>query len=455
MPLNCKFEELDTETRTYLHEVRTRRGRGTPGVYVPGSDPKPIWAIIVGPIVGLGLFFLALRSSKDAWAVAMLQTAGLLVGGWCVIYALRRWLGTGRNSYGGWYTYFDPLHIYEVKGELVRVTSLRTVKGVEAEGPRVWFDLRDAETSVPVGSAVNAGLVEDYYAAMETLEKQVDGPWRNAPVAELGAAARMTAEEQDIPQKVEHLDLDLATVSEDPGRANRAGLGLLGLMLIPVSAIGLFLLLTMVNRPLGDNLAFDQAKADGAPGLRGYLLDERNIRNRDEARRLLAQLYDPPIAKLNGPPAPKNPDLRKGMVKLLEMLKTSETPVVAIDLKDDGGDTTGTLRVNDLRREIADGLARGIGPTLIAFAEPAAGQPAHVTIRYKLTPVQDGNATVTTDVEIRTDLEKPPVARGSWDAVPTPAPLNSIPNAVKISVCMELVGIYLPAPPPDFGGGDF
>lgn len=457
MALTCKFEELDDETREYLLEVRARKGRGTPGVYVPVTDVRPLIAVVAGPLAGLLIFFLALRSSKDAWAVALLQTAGLLIGGWCVAYALRRWFAAGSDSYGGYFAYFDPLHAYQVKGETVTVTRLRQLRAVEADGPRVWFDLSDVEASAPVGSADKARLVEDYYAAMEQLEKQEDGPWRTAPVAELGAAALMTAEDGKPPRKVEHLDLDLEKVPEGPSRGNRAGLGLLGLFLIPVAAVGLFLILTMINRPLGDDLAFDQAKADGAPGLRGYLLDDRNTRNRDEARRLLAQQYDAPIAKLNGPPAPKNPELRRGMVKLLEMLKTSETPAVAIAVSEDGTDAAATFRATEMRRELADGLARGIGAHLIAFAEPPKDQPAHVTIRYRFTPDGVGNTAATVDVEVRTDLEKPPVAKGSWEAIPAGSniPPATAVSVLKAAICTELVGSYVPAPPADFGGGDF
>jgi hypothetical protein len=456
MALNCKFEELDDETREYLKAVRSRRGRGSPGVYAQAGDPRPWIAIIVGPLVGLLAFVLALGSSKDAWAVAMLQTAGLLFGGWCVVYALRRWLAPG-ESYGGVFAYFDPLHAYQVKGETVTVTRLRNVRAVEADGVRVWFNLPDGDASVPVGSVQKARQVEDYYAAMDVLEKQEVGPWQNAPAAELGAAARMTADEGQAPQRVEHLDLDMQKVPEDPRRGNRAGFGVVWLLLIPIAAAAIYLPLATVNRPLGDDLAFERAKADGAPGLRGYLLDDRNTRSRDEARRLLAQQYDAPIARLNGPPAAKNPELRQGVVKLLEMLRTSETPAVAIAVTEDGADAIWAGRATEVRREVADGLARGIGPELIAFAEPPKDQPAHVSVRYRLVPDRLGNNSATVDVEIRTDLEKPPVATGSWEAIPAASgiPATTVVSVLKAAICTELVGRYVPAPPPDFGGGDF
>ena len=358
MALNCKFEELDDETRDYLQEVRSRRGRGAPGVYAPRGDRcAPSWRSSSARWSPSSLFFLALRSSKDAWAVALLQTAGLLIGGWCVLYAFRRWFAAGSDSYGGLLHLLRPAA--RLSGEGGNRDRHPAAAAASRGGGRPPGLVRHdgAEASVPVGSADKARLVEDYYAAMDELEKQEDGPWRTAPVAELGAAALMTAEDGKAPRKVEHLDLDLEKVPEGPSRGNRAGLGLLGLFLIPVAAVGLFLILTMINRPLGDDLAFDQAKADGAPGLRGYLLDDRNTRNRDEAKRLLAQQYDAPIAKLNGPPAAKNPELREGMVKLLEMLKTSETPAVAIAVSEDGAaDAAATFRATEMRRDLADGV---------------------------------------------------------------------------------------------------
>jgi hypothetical protein len=457
MTLTCKFEELDDETRAYLRTVRSRRGRGTPGVYVHIDNPKPFWAVLAGPIVAAGLIWFSLGSSKDPWAVALLQTAGLLVGGWCVAYALRRWFVVPGDHYGGYFAYFDPLNAYQVQGETVTVTDVRNARRVEANGNRVLFDLGDRRSAVIVPNAVQAELVEEYYAAMGELERQEDGRWRHAPPAELGAAARMAVEEDQVPQKPAHLDLDLDRLPADPKREGRAGLGWPALLAIPAITAGLFLALWAVNRPLGDELAFERAKEDGAPGLRGYLLDDRNTRHREEAKRLLAQHYDAPIARLKGPPAAQNPELRDGMVLLLEMLRTSNSPVVSIDVTEEGQDLASTLRATELRREVADGLARGIGPQLIAFAEPPPGQPGHVSIRYRLAPADAGTVTATTTVEFRTDLGKDPVARGSWEAIPAAAAVlqGLAVNQIRAAICRELVGEYVPPPPMNFGGGDF
>ena len=85
--------------------MRLRKGAGTPGVFVRGKNPWPLLAVCFGPLVGLILFFAPVGSGKPAWAIACMQTAGLLIGGWSVLYAVRRWV-PGRS---GWYGGFFPL----------------------------------------------------------------------------------------------------------------------------------------------------------------------------------------------------------------------------------------------------------------------------------------------------------------------------------------------------------
>ncbi len=461
MSLVCKFEELDADTREYLHDVRARRGRGTPGVFVNVGNPRPLWAFILGPTVGILFLVWSFHSPKDPWAVAMLQTAGVLLAGWGVAYAVRRWTAGRSRSYGGYFAYFDPLHVYQVRGETVAVTSLKTVRAVEADGAKVWFDLADrGQVTVPLPTPAQAQLVEDYYDAMDQLERQEDGPWAEAAPAELGAASRQFATYSEVPRQAAGLDLDLEHVPEAPSRANRPGFGWLPLLVILLATPALYVAFWRTNVPLGDDLAFDRARSDGAPGLRGYLLDDRFTRHRDEAKQLLAKQYDAPVAKLKAAPPGKDPELREGMVQLVESLRTAESPAVSIDVREEGdaAETGGSARATQLRQEVADGLARAIGPELVAFAAPAEGQPAHLAIRYRLTPTgKEAQYTATVEVEVRTELDKDPVARGSWqpfDAA-NPVQLALAVNQLKTAMCQELVGEYKPAPPPDFGGGDF
>ena len=148
MPLRCKFEELDDKTRNYLHDVRTRKGRGTPGIFIATSSVRPLLALMIGPTIALVVISVAHSSTKDPLAIAMLQTAGVLIGAWSITYALRRW-GAGRSKvFGGRFCFFDPLNAYDVSGETVSVVSLQSVKSVTPlpGAPRLAFEFKGTAT---------------------------------------------------------------------------------------------------------------------------------------------------------------------------------------------------------------------------------------------------------------------------------------------------------------------
>lgn len=464
MTRTMKYEELDDKTRAYLQDVAARKGRGAPGVYVHRGNPRPTWAVLVGPLAGIVLVVLSFGSTKDPWAIAMLQTAGIVVGGWSVWYAIRRWAAGRSRKYGGYFAYFDPLHAYEVNGETLTVTDLAGVRAVEARpagGGTVGFDLGHERVAVVRLKNLRAAKdVEDYYAAMDDLETREGSKWAGADLAELGAAARYTAEEDQFPRSISDLELDIETVPESPERARRAGFGLVGLVLIVLAAGGVYGLCYLFNVAVADDLAFGRAKDNGAPGLRGYLLDDRHKAHRDEARELLAKAYDAPVAKLRGAPPGEQPELREGMARLVDSLRTTEAPVVSIGATEADGAEGADGRTARLREGVADGLARGVGPELIAFASPADGTPAHVTIRYAYVKVdrppgqEPGPPTdaAAVEVEIRVDPRQEPVGAAKW-IVPVSGPGDSFSiDQIKVAVCQSLVGSYVPA---GAGGGEF
>ncbi len=459
MAFTCKYEALDAATRDYLQAVRRRKGQRTPGVFAGEGDPLPWLGLVAGPFVGMSLLLYSFSSGKDAWATALIQTAGVLIGGWPVWFAVRRWSSGGSTWYGGRYQYFDPLHVYEVRGETVRVSGLQAVRGVSAVGPAVRFDLGERALTVPVRSAKKSAEVEEYYAAMAELEGRPDGNWAHVDPAELGAAAKYFADTHEVPREVSDTGLEVAEVPAAPAPSGRAGWGFGGLLLILVAAVGLFAAFSAVNVPLGDGMAFTKAKAGGAPGLRGYLLDPRNTAHREEAKQLLAKAYDLPVDRLKALDKATKPEVRDGLVKLLDVLRSSDSPVVSIRVVEDaaagGMDTT-----TQLRADLADGLARSIGPELIAFVAPPDDKPAHLTVRYKLPPAKEDDdgvppvAAVT--VEVRPTLDAPPAA-GSWLM-----PLRVNPGMVgvqrldllKQELSKELVGEWRPTPA-NLGAGDF
>jgi hypothetical protein len=398
---------------------------------------------------------------KDPWAVALLQTAAFLAGGWSVLYAFRRWFAGRSKGYAGHFTYFDPLFVYVVDGERVRTIDLygiQSVRALKINGGTVELNYgNDRVELIPVKSMVIAQEIEDYYSAIDDLERRDGSPWPEAEPAVLGAAARFATAEDRFPRDAGVLDLDFQSIPEEPKKANRAGVGLVALILIILAGGGLYAAFWQANKPLGDELAFERAKESGAPGLRGYLLDERNTRHRDEAKKLLAEKYDTPVNRLRTLAPGQNADLRNGMIRLVESLRTADAPVISFDVKQEDAAATAD-RSGKLREEVADALGRSIGTDLIAFAAPPEGTAAHLTIRYRRTPAADGQASVAqVTVEIRVHPKQEPVATGTF-IVTDVGPEGTPPDVdkLKVDISRELVGEYRPAPPPGgFGGGDF
>src|SRR5262245_46419425 len=112
---------LDSATRDYLAEVAREKGRGAPGVFVPGrTNAWPVISLLAGGIVLLVGLIFAFSSPKAPWATALLVTAVILLGGWMVLYPFRRAMGGGLGTF----QYFDPNHAYESNGREVTVTNL-------------------------------------------------------------------------------------------------------------------------------------------------------------------------------------------------------------------------------------------------------------------------------------------------------------------------------------------
>ena len=102
MAFTAKFEALDAATREYLQAVRKRKGNRTPGVFAADGDALPWLGLVLGPFVGMLMFIASFGGGKDAWATAMLQTAGVLIGGWPIWFAVRRWRpATAGGTAGG------------------------------------------------------------------------------------------------------------------------------------------------------------------------------------------------------------------------------------------------------------------------------------------------------------------------------------------------------------------
>lgn len=151
------------------------------------------------------------------------------------------------------------------------------------------------------------------------------------------------------------------------------------------------------------------------------------------------------------------------MVKLLDSLRTAETAVVSIQVKQKTGDAASASSdaASRLRTDLADGLARSIGPELIAFVAPPDDKPAHLNVTYEILPGKPGQAgaDVNLSVEVRADVDQPPVSATTWAVnLPLNAGMAAVQtmDLLKIELSRELVGEWKPAPPPVIdAGGDW
>ena len=97
-----QFEELDDESRAYLAKVNSEKGHGMPGVYVPIANNLPtVGCVFGGIILILTLVATVTLIEEEPLAIAMLQTAGFLLGGWLVIYAFRVWMAGSGSKFAG------------------------------------------------------------------------------------------------------------------------------------------------------------------------------------------------------------------------------------------------------------------------------------------------------------------------------------------------------------------
>ena len=84
---------------------------------------------IAGPIIIAATLAFTLTTwidviYDDPVRVALLQTAGLLLGGWLLLAGVRSMAAKGNSKMAGNWVYVDPLHLYEAYREQVTVTRI-------------------------------------------------------------------------------------------------------------------------------------------------------------------------------------------------------------------------------------------------------------------------------------------------------------------------------------------
>jgi len=461
------FAQLNPDAKKYLADVRRGQGRGAPGIFQAVSDKRPLWAGLAGLCVIPLFLWIGYTSSKAPWAMAMLQTAGVLVGGWLLWFAVRRKLAIP-DSYAGYFFYFDTDRAYIGEGETIRLANILPSAKLIPRPPDVHVQTELDQFVLPVPNQLFAEKVADFYHALSWVRGREDGPFAHLASDEAGAVARYMAFQDEAPANLTEADLRIDSMPDRATAVGRSKTGILGLLTWTAIGAAAFAFFFATDGMIQDDMAFAAArdnlgkekaeKSTGAHGLRDYLLNERNTRNRDEAKALLAKLYDEPVVQVQNNQN-SDPELRAGLVALLNSLRGPETPAVSLSVTMMGPQAVTSLS-NGLRSRFADGIATAVGKDLIVFGQAPADKPALITIVY--SPTQEG-AEWTVEIRLKPDdtavwkaegriglgqtgFQQTPVS-GFGQTTDLPASqTDAIGEAVYYAVMLKLIGQAPPKP---------
>lgn len=453
MATTFNFEELDAGTRDYLIAVRDAEGLGSPGVFVTTSDSLPGCGCIAGPIVVVVTLLLTLTTwagviYDDPVGVALLQTGGLLLGGWLFVTRFRA--SRGSQKVAGTWVYADPLYLYEAYREQVTVTPIDDV--VEAHFTHNYNNgaYQNSVVNISLGGRGFAAVTLANEARAEQMVVYLNYlAWARGPdggeraklaPATLGGLAKYVAKNDHEPLDAESninlnlIELDITEVPEEPTREGRATPALVPYIVMIVAAGLCFCVMAfVVNPPLRDDAIYDAImKAPEPRMLRAYLIDTRNKLHRKEATDRLSRFYDAPIdhVKKNG----ADPALRQGLADVLESVRAADQPVVSIRATEKGTpagkEGSKAARETELRTQFVNGLNNEfsrhpwgqpvppppgmtwsvapppIGQQFLAFIEaPEDAKGAHFDITYTLAPGDFGSYQIVATVEMRTNID--------------------------------------------------
>ena len=306
MPISetYRVEELDEASRTYLREARERRGHGLPGLFVPKNNPLPVISLIFGIGVLIATFLIAFPPIHEPLAEAMLQTGGLLLGGWCVLAAFRMWGAVSSGKSLGHFIFADSEYLWECNGSTVVVTDLFGV--IRANGTHhssnegnytkteitIWLD--GGTKTLNVTNQERAEQLVYFLSVLPGLRQKdasaEDEAPRNRTPAQIGAIASEWARGNDVPSNIglDRLELDVKEIPQ-PARTGTPSSGLIQCLIILALGVGGVFLFKTLNLPWRDDAIFERIgqirhEPSRAPSRR-YLADARNTRHRPERKR--------------------------------------------------------------------------------------------------------------------------------------------------------------------------
>lgn len=499
MPTTFALEELDDATRDYLIEVRDKEGRGSPGVFAPVKSSLPAVGCVLGPviiIVTLCATFFSGIILDDPGGVALLQTAGLLLGGWMFVAAFRVWMRKGSRKVAGNWVYADPLFLYQAKGEQVGVTDVTDV--IEAQYTHNYNNgsyqnsvvrlLMPGNTvaAVTLNHEQRAESMVVYYNYLAWARGPEGGDRANLPPATLGGLAKYVAKNDNEPLDAEgnvdlgRVELEIDEVPEEPRREGRAVPNVLPYIVMLIAGVACWFVMKQVNTPYRDDEIYSHVSREPVEPrfLRAYLIDPRNTRHREQVYSRLEGFYTGPVDRTRKEGG--DATLRDGMAQLLDSLKRADQAVVSIRVRETRSPKGQEAGAADRAKKVQTGFVAKVmevlgqwapavtapagmvfketpppvGHQLIDFVEaPEEAKDAHVGIDYEFVP--DGTKyTLRWTCTIRVKVDDDPVASKtvtetrSYTADQADAAANDLKDAIARALLSG--GAAVPGP----GGGN-
>jgi hypothetical protein len=394
-------EELDDDAIDYLRKAARREGSGMPGVFFDAKESRqwgpwlPAWAAVCGPIVLLLTFLLGWGSTGDPPGTAMFLTAGLLLGGWLILAAVRALIARGRTNYLGHFTYVDPLYIWKATGTGVWVTPIDLLVGANYlhhsnengyyKNTTVEIALADRELTLTFNGEHKAERLVQFFEAL--CDDRTGDP------AERGYSA---LESIDYDEDEEEEDGRRRVKSIPRPEKVRSSLGWLPLVLLPATGVAIFFFSLMLATASRDDAVFELVKNKQAPDLRYYLIDKRNSRHREEAQAKLRALMEPVAQRAAGQ---GDKALGAGLADVVRAVAGDGHPLITLRFpkQEKKPDTAAgylsaavieTLN-RDVVKEITDRLSQHLGQQTADYAE-VTEPPAMIELVPKVIPPEKG-----------------------------------------------------------------
>jgi hypothetical protein len=495
------FEELDPESRAYLLAVRERQGKKSPGMFAPLSNPWPGIGIVVGPLIILFTLLFTLTTwinvvYDDPNRVALLQSGGLLLGGWMTVAAVRVWVKRRGTKYAGHWAYADSLHLYHATGDLLTVTPIDDAHGAKYthkynndsyQHSLVFVKLSGKQTyRLKVSEERRAEQLVAFVNYLAWARGPDGGTRGDLDPTQLGGLARYVVKNETEPLDGDgnfNLDLFEVTVGdvpEEPRREGRAFPNVIPYAVIFLAALLCFFVMGLVDVGFRDDAIYEAVTRNPEEPrfLRAYLIDPRNTRHRDDVTNRLPKFYNRVVesVRANG----GDPTLKDGFAQVLDSLRKAGQPVVSIrmsEMKAPAGGGDAAERTKKLQEGIVDRINAEfgriepavqpppdtvftvqpppIGHQLIAFAEMPEDAPnPHFDIGYAFHPDPDkaGLFQVAVRVTIRVKVEDAPVATKdltlpkSYTAEQTDQALTDLREQIGRDMVGSAAAVGFPAP---------